>query len=189
MLQLKPKKAIRILDFDIENRPLSYWYDGRPTAEITSIASGWVDDMRTVEVKVLGYDEPEEILEWFIKRYDEADIVAGHFIRSHDLPMINGGLMEYGMGKLSPKMTSDTKLDMYKKGDLPATQEYLSELFELPLPKIQMSQVKWRKANRLTEEGIKATIERATGDVRQNILLREHMLKQGLLKAPRMWRP
>lgn len=182
------KKVLKILDFDIENRPLSYWYD-RPTAEITAIASCWVNDIRTMEVKVLGRDDPRDILEWFVNRYNEADIVTGHYIRRHDLPQINGGLMEYGMEKLAPKMTSDTRLDMYKKGDIPATQEYLSELFGLPLEKVYMSQVKWREGNRLSPEGIAATEKRATGDVYQHILLRNYMLEQGLLKSPKIWRP
>jgi len=33
----------RILDFDIENRPLSYWIPDQPTAEITAIAWAWAD--------------------------------------------------------------------------------------------------------------------------------------------------
>jgi hypothetical protein len=35
---------LRVLDFDIENRPLSYWYDGKSTAEITAIAWWWIGE-------------------------------------------------------------------------------------------------------------------------------------------------
>ncbi len=188
-MKLQIQKQLRILDFDIENRPSSYWYDGRPTAEITSIASCWDADINTMQVFLLGVDDPIEILQTFVERYNEADIVTGHYIRRHDLPIINGGLLEYGFPILEPKLTIDTKLDMVKKGDIPATQEYLGELFGLPAPKVQMSQHKWRQANRLTPEGIKLTKERAVGDVTQHILLRSDMMKRGLLKAPKMWRP
>jgi hypothetical protein len=34
------RKQRRILDFDIENRPLSYWVPDMPTADITSIS--WI---------------------------------------------------------------------------------------------------------------------------------------------------
>jgi hypothetical protein len=185
---LTSKKKLKILDFDIENRPLSYWYDGRPTAETTAIAHCWSDDIRSMEVGLLGHDDPLDILGRFLERYNEADMVTGHYIRGHDLPIINGGLIEYGLPILGPKMTSDTRNDLPKKGDIPATQEFLSELFELPLPKIGMSQVKWRKSNRLTEEGIRFTKERAEGDVFQHILLRNKLLELGLLKGPKMWR-
>lgn len=185
---LTKKKSIKILDFDIENRPLSYWYD-RPTAEITAIASCWANDMSTLTVTLLGIDEPEAILQQFVDRYNEADMVTGHYIRRHDLPIINGALMEYGMGKLEPKLTCDTKLDMYKKGDIPATQEYLGELFGLDFDKVPMSQHKWRQGNRLTPEGIEATKKRAAGDVYQHMALRNYMVEHSLLRSPKVWRP
>lgn len=185
---LVKKKSLKILDFDIENRPLSYWYD-RPTAEITAIASCWDDDKDSFAVTLLGIDEPKDILKHFVDRYNQADIVTGHYIRVHDLPIINGALMEYGLGKLSPKMTIDTKLDMYKKGDIPATQEFLGELFGLDYEKVHMSQVKWREGNRLTARGIAATKKRASGDVYQHMALRKYMAEKGLLKSAKIWRP
>lgn len=185
---LKNKRQIKILDFDIENRPLSYWTPDRPTAEITAIASCWVGDMMSIRADLLGVDSPLDILGRFVERYNEADMVVGHYIRRHDLPIINGALMEYGLPGLQPKLTCDTRLDMYKKGDIPATQEYLAELLDVPIPKTHMTQVAWREANRLTPEGLKKTHKRVTSDVFQNIMLREKMLSLGLLKSPRVWR-
>jgi hypothetical protein len=186
---LKAKRQLKILDFDIETRPLSFWYDGKPTAEITVIASCWANDMSTMQVHVLGEDEPEAMLTHFVERYDQADIVTGHYIRMFDLPMISGALLEYGFRPLSPKLTIDTKNDLIKKGDIPATQEFLGELLELPFPKVQMSQVKWRKANRLSPEGIQGARERATGDVYQHMALRLELAAVGALKQPKVWRP
>lgn len=189
MLQLQTKKRLRVLDFDIENRPLSYWYDGKATAEITAIAHCWSDDINSMEVQLLGVDDPVSILTRFVERYNEADIVTGHYIRQHDLPNINGGLLEYGLPLLSPKMTSDTSIDLKRKGDIPGSQEYLAELFGIPLPKVHMSQVTWREGNRLTKRGIEATKKRASGDVLQHIMMRNHMIKHDLLKASRIWKP
>ena len=186
---LKTKRKVRILDFDIENRPLSYWLEREPTAEITAIASCWIDDIGSMEVFLLGKHSPEEILNGFVARYNEADIVTGHYIRRHDLPIINGALMEYGMPQLSQKMTWDTKLDMHKKAGIPATQEYLSEILGVPFKKTNLTQYDWRRANRLTQDGLEATERRVTTDVYQHMLLRAKMLHQGLLSSPKMWRP
>ncbi len=186
---LTVKRTLKILDFDIENRPLSYWTPDRPTAEITAIASAWVGYETSMMVHLLGVDDPLTMLNSFVARYNEADVVTGHYIRRHDLPIINGALMEYGLPKLQPKMTIDTRLDMYKKGDIPATQEYLSELLGIEFEKVHMTQTAWRKANRLTPEGIQATFERVSGDVRQHMALRVRMSELGLLSAPKTWRP
>jgi len=222
-------RSLRVLDFDIENRPLSYWIADRPTAEITAIASCWADDPETMEVLLLAPPEPfsyaadiapalarkfvkaavawaqaleiigaevgaylidgEEMLRRFVPRYDEADLVTGHYIRAHDLPIINGALMEYGLPQLTEKMTCDTKLDMFTKADIPATQEFLSKTLGIPIEKVNMTQTDWRTANRLTPEGIEATSKRVSTDVLQHMLLREEMLQRGMLGPPRVWNP
>jgi hypothetical protein len=129
------------------------------------------------------------MLREFVARYNEADIVTGHYIRKHDLPMINGALLENGMPQLTPKLVQDTKIDMRKKSGIPATQEYLCEILGIPLPKEHMTQADWRLANRLGSEGLKATERRAGGDVRQHMLLRQKMIELDLLRPPSMWRP
>lgn len=182
-------RKTRILDFDIENRPLSYWMPDRPTAEVTAIASCWTDDLGSMEVLLLGPMTVAEILDRFLARYNEADIVTGHYIRKHDLPILSGQLLELGRPPLSAKMTSDTKLDMLKKADVPATQEYLGEVFGIDAPKVHMTQADWREANRLTPAGLAKTEARVAGDVRQHMLLREAMLAAGWLGGPRLWRP
>jgi hypothetical protein len=185
----------RVLDFDIENRPLSYWTPDRPTAEITAIASCWVGDHDSMQVDLLGQMSNEDMLARFVERYNEADIVTGHYIRMHDLPIINGGLMEYGFAPLSPKLTCDTKMDMYRKGDIPATQEFLLELLDpqcplgIPLEKFHMSQVAWREANRLTPEGLLRTRVRVSTDVHAHIHMRDAMMDRGMIGRPRTWTP
>ena len=189
MNNLETKRRLRVLDFDIENRPLSYWVPDRPTAEITAIASCWVGSPSTMTVGLLGREELRTILEGFVERYNEADMVTGHYIRRHDLPIINGALLEHGMAPLEPKLVCDTKLDLVTRGDMPATQEHLSEMLGVPAPKIKMTQMMWREANRLTPEGIILTERRVAGDVKQHIALRTKLLQAGLLGPPRIWRP
>jgi hypothetical protein len=182
-------RALKILDFDIENRPLTYWREDRPTAEITSIASCWHGDMGTLTASLLGVDDPEQMLVDFVKRYDEADIVTGHYIRKHDLPIINGALMEYGLPQLRPKLTQDTMLDLFVKADIPSSQEYLCEVLDISVPKVHMTQHDWREANRLLPKGLAKTYRRVTGDVLQHMLMRAEMVRRGMLRPPTVWNP
>ena len=116
-----------------------------------------------------------------------ADIVTGHYIRKHDLPLLNGMLMEVAQhaDSLGPKLSSDTKLDLVKRLDLPASQEALSAYLGVKAPKIQMTQADWRDANRLTESGLKRTYARCVGDIVQHKQMRAKLIERGLLKGPR----
>lgn len=180
----------KILDFDIENRPLSYMGGDLTTSEITAIAAGW-SDMDTVACWALGECSPRYMLERFVHVYNEADIVTGHYIRKHDLPIINGALVEFGMPTLGPKLTIDTKLDLTTWSFMAQTksQEALGRTLNIPAPKIGMSQADWREANRLTLEGIQKTRERVIGDVVQHKQLRLELTRRGLLGPPQRWQP
>lgn len=189
----------RILDFDLENRPLTYWYDDVTTPEITAIAWMWYTpsgdvDPSLANVAILepppnGEYSARMMLRRFVEVYNEADMVTGHYIRKHDLPMINAALIEYGMEPLGPKLVSDTKLDLVSRKGLPVSQQALGEIFETKRPKVPMPQAKWRDANRLTPEGMNKTIVRVTGDVAQHIQVRRELLERGLLKPPTLWVP
>lgn len=177
----------RVLDFDIENRPLSYLGSDFTTGEVTAISWAWVDHPDDVTVYLLGEVTLRTILQRFVKAYDRADLVVGHFIRGHDLPMVNGALMELGMPALSSKLTQDTKLDLMRSKGISLSQESLAAMFRLEAQKVQMNQVKWRAANRLTKEGLRHVRERVTGDVTQHIELRQRLLERGYLGPAKMW--
>ena len=182
-------RKLSILDFDIENRPLSYWMPDRPTAEVTAIAWSWVGSSkvycRLLDKQVDGKD----MLEEFYYYYQAADMVTGHYIRKHDLPILNGAMIEFGLPTLGSKLTQDTKLDMVRKADIAATQENLSDMLGIRSKKYHMTQAAWREANRLTPEGLALTEKRVVADVKQHKQLRLAMLKAGLLKPPRRWNP
>lgn len=180
------RQTRRILDFDIENRPLSYWGENG-TSDITAIATCWADDISSLEVYLLGDKSSEEILRLFVARYDEAGIVTGHNIRGHDLPIINGALLEAGMPNLTPKLTQDTYYDLRKRKGIPASQEYLLSLFGIG-EKVHMTQHDWRTANRLTYTGLQKTERRVAGDVVDHMNLRLELLNRNLLKPIKTWR-
>ncbi len=180
--------APRILDFDLENRPLAYLGSDFTTSEITAIAWGWINS-QAVQVVCLGEVEPIEMLKAFRHAYEEADIVTGHYIRKHDLPILNGAMLEYGLAPLSPKLTSDTHGDLLRRKGISASQESLAGMYGLNEHKHHMSQKEWRAANRLTPEGIEQTRRRVVDDVRQHKALRASLVAAKALKPPRVWRP
>ena len=181
---------LRILDFDIENRPLSYLGQDYTTSEITAIAVCWADRPRTMHCWLLGQDDPRVMLAEFRVFYNEADMVTGHYIRKHDLPIISGAMVELGLGPLGEKLTCDTKMDLVRRGSaFSASQENLCQMLGLPQPKIHMNNALWREANRLTPAGLEATRKRAVGDVLQHMALRRELVKRDLLGAPKTWRP
>jgi hypothetical protein len=181
-------RPMRVLDFDIENRPLSYLGSDFTTAEVTAIAWAWTDRPQEVSVFLLGECDLPDILRRFVEVYRQADMVTGHFITGHDLPMVNGALMECLMSPLPDILVQDTKTHMIRSKGLSLSQESLGAMFRLEHAKVQMNQSKWRAANRLTAEGLAEVRERVTGDVRQHIELRQELLDRGYLTTPSMWR-
>jgi len=185
---LRVAKRLRVLDFDIENRPLSYLGMDFTTAEVTAIAASFVGE-RKVHSWFLGEVELPTILSEFVKLWDVADIVTGHYILRHDIPIIGDMLAECGMPALTPKLASDTKLHlrMGSRG-ISKSQENLSEMLDIEAPKVQMNQVKWRAANRLTPEGIALTRKRVEGDIRQHKALRKRLIEIERLGPPVAWK-
>lgn len=183
-----PSRAMRVLDFDIENRPLSYLGSDFTTAEVTALAWAWTDRPTNVAVYLLGECTVESMLRAFLEAYARADLVTGHYIRGHDLPMLNGALMECGMPTLADKCTQDTKLDLIRSKGLSLSQESLSAMFRLEHQKQTMNQAQWRAANRLTPTGIAEVTRRVSGDVQQHIELRQRLLDLGYLREPRIWK-
>lgn len=202
-MRLVSKRPVRILDFDVECRPLSWYAGDFNSKEITAIAWAWVDPKKPrrakgkVEVRLLGdsdtgaanYEwELEQILEEFRAVYCEADIVTGHFIRGFDLPLLNGACLELGLQPLPPKNTLDTKLDLIRFSGHSKSQENLGAMLELRHPKVIMSQADWRDANRLSPVGLAKVRERVVGDVRQHIEMRAELMERGMLQnAGKVW--
>ena len=184
----------RILDFDIENMPITYYAPDYPTAFVTAIAWAFTDEPKNIEVRVvedIRDDEAyDQMLVDFWDAYDQADIVTGHYIRKHDLPIINGALIDQGFSiGLSPVMASDTKMDLVRFSAIPKNQEYLEAILGTKTQKLNMTQADWRKANRFTPEGIAKTRKRVHSDVQGHMQTRAELIERGLLHPPRLWRP
>jgi hypothetical protein len=180
------EEPMKVLDFDLECRPLS-WYGGDMVSkEVTAIAARFIGQKKTW-VWLLGVDDPVQMLLEFRGLYDQADMVTGHWIRGFDLPTLNGAYFEYGLPLLGPKLTQDTKNDLVQFQGLSKSQENLAAIL-IGYEKEQMDIARWRSANRLTKKGIAETKRRVIGDVTQHIELRAALLKAGVLRTPKMWK-
>jgi len=92
-------EELRVLDFDVECRPLAFYGDF-VTKQPTAIAWSYIGEHKGITVKAIGESdrsskvpqEEREMLEAFIEAYNAADLVTGHFIRGFDLPLLNGAL-------------------------------------------------------------------------------------------------
>jgi hypothetical protein len=184
------RRALRVLDFDIEARPLDFIGGDFVGKEPTVIAWMWEgDNSYDMRVANLGEWTMPQMLSAFRRFYDEADMVTGHFIRAFDLPIINAALIEHGMAPLGDKLTCDTKLDLIRFTGISKSQKNLAEMLAAQNEKVEMSGPRWRSANRLEPAGIAWAKERCMGDVRQHMEMRGEMLRRGLLRRPQMWRP
>jgi hypothetical protein len=181
-------RPLRILDFDIENRPLSYLGSDFTTGEVTAISWAWTDKPDDVTVHLLGETDLRDILRAFCAVYDQADMVTGHYIIGHDLPMLNGALMECQLPALGDKLVSDTKIHLIRSKGISCSQESLGAMFRLDHAKVQMNQSKWRAANRLTPEGLALVRERVTGDVKQHMAMRKELDALGYLGPAKVWK-
>lgn len=194
---------MKILDFDCESRPLSFLGMGFTTDEITAISCAFIRDGAPYRSKtwMLGIDSPQAMLEGFRERYEEADMVTGHYIRGFDLPLVNGAMLEYGYSPLPDKASHDTKNDLRKRRGVSASQENLGEMLAEHIPpaeraaffeylnrKEHMNATLWRRANRLTRAGLRESKRRVEGDVKQHIQLRERLLDLDWLDSPKVWK-
>ncbi len=180
-------RAARVLDFDLENRPLSYLGSDFTTAEVTAVAWAWTDSPR-VTVRLLGEHSLRDILGEFVDVFAQADMVTGHYIIGHDLPMLNGALVELGMPALPDKRVWDTKIHFIKTKGISLSQESIGAMLRLDHSKVQMNQARWRAANRLTKAGLRLVRERVVGDVRQHMAMLRELSAKGYLNPPRTWR-
>jgi len=194
--------TLKILDIDLENRPLSYLGMDWTSAEITGIAWAWItDEPPQVTALLLQKDEkyrgehlrkrlsPRATFGMMAELLAGADMVTGHYLRKHALPLLNGAMIEHGLPPLRRLLVQDTKMDLVKRKDLSASQENLASMFALPEAKHHMTQTEWRKANRLSPEGMAATYKRVTDDVLQHIALRRVLVERRLLHPPSRWEP
>ncbi len=181
-------KRLRILDFDTECRPMHY-SEWRAESQMTGIAWSWVGE-DFVQCLVLNQNLANErhMLLAFLAALDQADIVTGHYIRKHDLPLVVDHCVRAGLPLPKAVLTQDT-MDMVSIKGLGKSQENLATTFGLAAEKHHMCGSSWRTANSLSREGQAGTRKRVVDDVIQHKALREELIARNMLRPPRPWRP
>jgi DNA polymerase elongation subunit (family B) len=185
----KTLRSLRILDFDTECRPMHY-SEFRDESQITAIAWGWVGEKR-IDCAVLAQDlcNEQEMLAEFLEVYREADLVTGHYIAKHDLPLITDHCMRFGWALPASKLVQDTRTLLPRVRGLGLSQENLATLYRLDQKKHHMNGRKWALANTLSEEGREEARVRVVADVRQHKPLRQELVDRRYLRPPARWSP
>lgn len=188
-LSWRSGRRLSILDFDTECRPMHY-SEWRAESQMTAIAWSWVGSDE-VHCEVLEQDLSNEraMLAAFLEAFNEADIVTGHYLRKHDLPLLTDHCMRLDFPLPKPVLVSDTMADLPKVKGLGKSQENLSLTFDIDAEKHHMTGAQWRIANGLDPAGRAAARKRVVDDVLQNKQLRRLLIERGWLRAPQMWRP
>lgn len=178
--------------FDMETKPTSFREKYQLAVPIAISASWGIGS--TIETWV-GDDTQTGLtkgLKWFIKNYyDPAYMVTGHNIRDFDLPTINGALLLCGLPTLGPKLCRDTLRDTLRTKAIGRSLESFAIHFGLDVQKKHMAEALWArvwgfKMTAATRDVVK---DRCESDVEITLLLEATLLKRGLLKPPRVWRP
>jgi hypothetical protein len=196
-MRLRKVGTTRLLCWDLENRPLAYWYDGQTTSQITAFGWKWLDEKkpRTLLLLPEGRFEADdgstmgdrEAHLFFRDLLCSAGVVYGHNIRRHDLPIFQAWLLRHELEPLPRLLTSDTLRDYPKRKDLSASLENLAAMYGVGGDKFSMSQPMWEAANKLTAGGIRLARKRVESDVLLQERLRAKLLDLGLLGAPKAW--
>lgn len=183
------KKSLRILDFDTECRPMHY-SEWRPESMITAIAWSWVED-DFVDDRMLkrGLKNEISMLLSFLAAYESADIVTGHYIRKHDLPLLNDHSLRLLGKPIAAKMTQDTMSDLTSVKSLGKSQDNLAVTLGLDEQKHHMTGADWRFANSLDPRGVDLARTRVVNDVKQHKAIRRALLDRHALGQPRLWYP
>lgn len=208
----------RALVFDTECRPMHY-SEWRPESQMTAYAWEWIEigpdwprigsnaiyipeigetaaDRARLRGGVLLQDMSNEraLLAEFLDAYDQADLVIGHYIRRHDLPLINDHAVRMGFKPISErpqKLVQDTKMDFVKVKALGLSQDNLAETYNLGEDtgprKHHMAGANWRIANALDARGRADAWERVTSDVVQNVQIYDESRRRDALRAPLRW--
>lgn len=193
---LEAGDSLRILDLDVECRPMA-WYGGDwVTKEITAFAWRFTDEPEeSTKVWLLTPSKTWDQhiakrrrgMERFLLDYNKADMVTGHYIRGFDLPLLNGTCIRLGLHPLKAKLSHDTKIDLIRMSGLSKSQENLAAYFDLKHEKEKMNTHTWEIANSLVQEGRVETKRRVVGDVNQHIEFREELLARHALQPPTVW--
>jgi hypothetical protein len=177
------KRQLRILAFDIENKPGTYGGGDYTFPKVTAIGAQFLDDDEPV-AWCLARNKPQKMRRdalAFGKLWDRADIVLGHNIRRHDVKILNGLYTALDEPLLGRKRMIDTYCDQPKMAGISRSLENICARWECPVEKLHMPEHIWEQAYDGIPEAVERMRERVTTDVRMSIWLFHELRRRGLL--------
>lgn len=165
-------EASKVLDFDTENVPGFYWYDGKASDRLHTVCWSWMDEdyvaeSTTVWVEKSGL-ELDSNLEAFWAAVEKADAVTAHNIKRHDVKLLDAYRFRNGLPPLRWPHIIDT-MDMAPKGGgMSRSQENLATMEALIQEKPHLPLVVWEEAARGDPDACREVVERCVADVRQH---------------------
>lgn len=182
-MQWRKVRPLRLLFYDIENKPGTYGPGDYTHPKVTAIGCQFLDEKKG-RAWCLRRDVPDSLLvcaKEFRSHWEQADVVAGHNIRRHDRKILDGLYMALGLSLLPQRRTIDTYLDMPKMAGLSRSLENLADRWGCPVKKLKLSEYDWERAYDGQPEGVELMRKRVLSDVEINIWLFEELRRRELL--------
>jgi hypothetical protein len=176
---------MRILAFDLENKPGTYGPGDFTHGKVTALGAQFVDEDEC-HGWVLKRDKPAQMkkcVREFRDLWNDADIVLGHNIRRHDVRLLNGLCTSLNLPLLPERRMIDTYSDQPKMSGLSRSLENLCDRWDCPEAKLHLSEADWEAAYDGRPEGEQKMLDRVTSDVRISIWLYRELLRRQLLRA------
>ena len=163
---------LKILDFDTENRPGFYWYDGQTTDMLMCVSWAFLDVEAQPRSLLLRYSKVDGLympdLAPFINDLENADIVTGHNIRRHDIPLLNAHRIRTGRPPIAwPHIIDTLDRGLWQGGTkgLSRSQANTADLLGLNQDKMTVHIPVWEQAAAGNPAALQVIRERCESDV------------------------
>lgn len=168
----------RVLCFDIENKPGTHGLGDYTHKKVTAIACQFLDETEP-HVWSVHWRNKQWVARQFLKQWEQADAVMGHFIRKHDMRLIQGFFIMADMPPLPAKRMIDTFLDVEPKTTgYSKSLENLCARWGCPISKLHVPEHAWDAAYDGVPEYVEIMRQRAVTDVQMTIWLYNEIPKR-----------
>jgi hypothetical protein len=167
--------AGRVVDFDCENGPGFFWWDGKTTSILHTVSAAYVDSPDDVYTWTTRWHRTRglvvEDLTRFRKMVESAGAVTGHNIIRHDIPLLNSHYDRMDQPRIEWPHVIDT-MNLIRNGmGMSRSQENLLAMYELKREKMSVPLAIWEKAWRGSVKESRVVVERCETDVLGHIEL------------------
>jgi len=172
--------AGRVLDFDCENGPGFFWYDGKTTSILHTVACAWVDNPEHVFSWTTKWHPRDglvvEDLSRFRKLVESAGAITGHNILRHDIPLLNSHFDRLDQPRIRFPHAIDTMSFLRDGMGMSRSQENLLAMYDMEQEKMKVPLPVWEKAWRGAKKESAIVVERCRTDVLGHIELYKKLL-------------